>query len=82
MVGCINFVATQFSFDKEISKLFKNHDFPQQNSSESEISGVGSKAVEENKNMSMCRTIFEFVCGKWKKDNVMKDSQIKFVEAW
>ena len=41
-----------------------------------------SKAVEENKNLEMCRTIFEFVCGKWTKDNVMKDTQIKFIEAW
>ena len=51
--GCINFVATQFSFDNEISKLFKNHDFPQQNSSESEISGAGPKDVEENLNFKV-----------------------------
>ena len=41
-----------------------------------------SKALEKNKNLEMRRTIFEFVCGKWKTDNVMKDTQMKFVEAW
>ena len=41
-----------------------------------------SKASEENKNKEKCRTILEFVCGKWKNDFVANEGQIKYVEAW
>jgi len=40
------------------------------------------KTLEENKIQETCHTVFKFVCGKWKTDNVVKEGQLEFIEAW
>ena len=46
------------------------------------INNKSKNFAEKNKNNETCRTMFKFVCGNWKDDNLMKDGKMIFVESW